>query len=257
MKVINDWMVSCDMKKDIKVLKDPITKKPIHPVTFADGIYLNNGTRLEDNLRYLFSRVSVIGDLEELGTSYKRTLVGALNEVLTNKGMYTEYGVRFVDSVTDGERLGDAKGMYAHAYYGSGTRPQNDFDRAYPWSDIKRCLIGDDGTIWSYEGEPGFTLSPKFGNIFVEIPKFYQKIVSSEYNDEDGDKHTILEMWISPYYKEDYVLNPAFIDNNGDELPFIYIGAYEATYNDEIISRSGQTITGHKTLDELKQLVYN
>ena len=250
MKVINDWMVSCGMKKDIKVLKDPITNKPIQPVTFADAVYLNNGTRLEDNLRYLLDKVSVIGNSSKLETSNKNTLVDALNEVVTNKRMYNEYGVMFSGSNPIGERLGSAEDLYAHAYYGSGTRPRNDFDTIYPWSDIKRCIIGDDGTIWSYEGEPGFTLSPEYGNIFVEIPRFYQKISYDAERD-------ILELWISANPRDGYELSPAFL-NGTNELPFIYIGAYELTNDGEkLCSKSGQSVSEESklTLEEMKDML--
>ena len=247
MKVINDWFVSCSMKKDIKVLKDPITKKPIHPVTFADGIYLNNGTRLEDNLRYLFSRVSVIGDLEELLTNKKDNLVDALNEVFKDSDKPL-YGVRFSGTKPEGIRLGNAENMNAYAYYGSGTYAPNDFDNIYPWSDIKRCLISDDGIIWAYEGEPGFTLSPSIGNIFVEIPKFYQKIVY---------ENDTLDLMISPYKREGYSLNPAFIDNKGKELPFIYIGAYEASCDGNRIHSKSDKIINGVTLNQMKDMVKN
>ena len=97
-------MVSCCMKKDIKILKDPITNESIHPVTYADAVYLNNGTRLEDNIRYLMRRVSVIGDLNKLETNEKRSIVAALNEVYKRKGNQAQYGVRFVDSNPEGIR---------------------------------------------------------------------------------------------------------------------------------------------------------
>ena len=244
------------MNKDIKILKDPITNESIHPVTYADAVYLNNGTRLEDNIRYLMRRVSVIGDLNKLETNEKRSIVAALNEVYKRNGNQAQYGVRFVDSNPEGIRLGDAVGLEASAYYGDNlVYNHSDFNRIFPWSNIKRCIIDDDGNILAYENEPGFRTDPKKGNIFVEIPKFYQKIVY---------ENNTLEMWIAPYEingDDQYWLNPAFIDDNGKELQYIYIGAYEAAYEyntekqrNEIFSKSNLNILGDKTIDELRDM---
>ena len=100
------------MKKNIKTLKDPVTGVVIHPVTVADAIYSDNGTRLQDNIRYCRNKSTEIGDLSKLLTNNKHTLVSAINELI-NKNYNAQFGVRFVGSETNGIRIGDAYDMTA------------------------------------------------------------------------------------------------------------------------------------------------
>ena len=237
------------MKKNIKTLKDPVTGVVIHPVTVGDAVYLDNGTRLEDNIRYCRNKSTEIGDLSKLLTNNKHTLVSAINELI-NKNYNAQFGVRFVGSETNGIRIGDAYDMTAVPQFSEQEAVVNDFDSVYPWCEMKRCVINEFGEIVAYEGEPGFFTNGLLGDVFVEIPKFYQKM----YKDE---QQNYIEYWISSVKDDGFWLNPAFKD--GDiELDHIYIGCYEAVYENEFLySRAGGTISGNKTLDEYRTLAKN
>lgn len=149
-----------------------------------------------------------------------------------------EYGIRFnpASGLAVGERLGAAQGMrfncvIAGEYLQTGV---NDFDKAYPWSAIRRCNIAssaDGNSTIIYEGEPGFSLDGSTGNVMVEIPKFYVKRESS-----DGFE----EIWISGYAHEGYQLEPVFIGADGQELDYVYMSAYMGAEKDEcIVSAAG------------------
>ena len=72
------------MDKNIKVLKDT-SNNEIYPVTFSEAIYMNNGSRLEDNIDYLKEKSLEIGTMSRLQTNNKSTLVGAINEILDHE----------------------------------------------------------------------------------------------------------------------------------------------------------------------------
>lgn len=148
-----------------------------------------------------------------------------------------EYGIEF--STTSGisvcRRLGDSVGMHFDyciddEWVGSGV---NDFDEAYPWSEMKLCCIQTDeegNADIVYKGEPGFTTDGSSGNVMVEIPKFYVKRVVND------DKEQI---WISGTKHSGYVLDPVFEDE-GEEKDHVYVGAYAGSEEGGILlSRSG------------------
>lgn len=148
-----------------------------------------------------------------------------------------EYGIEFspTNGVTVCKRLGDAVGMHFdycidNEWVGKGV---NDFDRAYPWSDMKLCCMGIDENgefRITYEGEAGFSLDGTAGNVMVEIPKFYVKRVV------DGDTEQI---WISGTQHSGYVLDPVFVDA-GVEKDHVYVGAFAGVEQDGVLySRSG------------------
>lgn len=231
------------MEKNIQVVKD--TKgRTIHPVTFSDAVYMNNGTRLEDNISFCTKRSLEVGSLDRLKTNNKVTLVGAINEVLS-KNYVMEYGVRFVGSNPYGYRLSSAYGLSSQVSNGL-KEVNNSFDNIYPWSEIKRCNINDEGIVVAYEGEPGFTLDGSNGNVMVEIPKFYQRYVKNELEN-------YIEYWICEEQMDDYFLNPLFKNERDGEVDKIYIGAYEASSdNNKLYSRGGFQPSIDKSLQDLK-----
>ena len=163
-----------------------------------------------------------------------------------------EYGIEYSSSsgVTVCRRLGDAVGMHFdycidNEWVGTGV---NDFDRAYPWSDMKLCCLGTDENgefKVTYEGEPGFALDGSAGNVMVEIPKFYVKRVV------DGDMEQI---WISGTQHSGYVLDPVFVDT-GVEKDHVYVGAFSGVeQNGVLYSRSGSYPVVNISYDEVRAM---
>ncbi len=135
-----------------------------------------------------------------------------------------QYGVRYsrTTGVAVCERLGDAKGMNFNYMVGDtwANNGDNDFDKAYPWSEMKLCNVRVDGSgnkVVTMQGQKGYTEDGSNGNVMVQIPKFYSKRVV-----KDGYEY----IWISGKQHSGYQLDPVFIGNGGEELDFVYMSAY-------------------------------
>ena len=120
------------------------------------------------------------------------------------------------------ERVGDAKGLVAETALGNNA-VRNDFDSIYPWCDIKRCTLADDGAVTSYEGDPDFATDGSKGQVMVEIPVYWK----AHYLNESGTKEYT---YISREKADSrYFIPKRFIDKNGNVLNKIYIAAYAVT----------------------------
>lgn len=142
------------------------------------------------------------------------------------------YGVKYSTNsmITSCVRIGDAKGMcfdytVDDEWAGSGV---NDFDNAYPWCDMKLCnvQIKDGEKKITYSDSDSFKTDGSNGNVMVEIPKFYvNRTVKDGYE----------QICISGSKHDGYVLDPVFLDENGNELDKVYMSAYLGTEKDEKI----------------------
>ena len=140
-----------------------------------------------------------------------------------------EYGIRHsLDSgISVCERLGDARGAHfdflvEDEWQNGGV---NDFDRFYPWSEMRLCNISvhDGKREFIYEDDPRFSLDGSSGNVMVEIPKFYVKRTVA-----DGYE----EVWISGVRHDGYEIEPVFV-KSGKELEHVYISAYLGSVSTE------------------------
>lgn len=100
----------------------------------------------------------------------------------------------------------------------------NDFDSKYPFSDMQR-IEDENGEIW------------------IRVPKFYS------YYETDGEGN-ITGRQLSQYKvdKLTWFLNPKFLDESGNELPYIDIAAYLCSIeNNIVVTKSGATPLGGGT----------
>lgn len=58
--------------------------------------------------------------------------------------------------------------------------PGADFDSIKAFGGRRRCNLADDGTVKAYYGEPGYIENGSNGQVMVEQPKFYYKVVPLE-----------------------------------------------------------------------------
>ena len=92
----------------------------------------------------------------------------------------------------------------------------SDFDDVWPYSDITE-------------------VTDSVGNVFVRIPKFYIKRTYDSTTQKFATQ-------ISNVQGEGYLLSPAFVDLNGDEKDYCYIGKYDASgSSSNAYSKSGQS----------------
>lgn len=151
------------------------------------------------------------------------------------------YGLEWNQTLDTYQRLDDAVGMTAI------TQGQNDFNDAYPWSEMKRCNLDDDGNVLAYYGDPTFKDDGSNGQVMVQIPKFWYR---SEMVNEGGEKK--YRWWIADAPVEGFKLHPAF-SRNGVEKDVIYIGAYEGYVSGGMLhSRAGVMPTANRTIVQFR-----
>lgn len=134
-------------------------------------------------------------------------------------------------------RLGDAVGL------NGGT----DFDD-FPMYKRKRCNLADDGTVNAYLGDANYAVDGSNGQVMVEQPKFYYKVVPVTLNASDNKQLDVAEYWVSDEPLDGYKLHPAFYNTSGQEIDYFYEGAYEGyVSNNKLGSISGVASTASKT----------
>lgn len=103
-----------------------------------------------------------------------------LQEALKDAKLYSgkNYGIKRLitdNTVASWTRIADAEGLTAKATK-DGTEVANDFDKCYPWSDIRRCNVDPTtGQVLAYYGETGYSADGSNGEVMVKIPEFWWK----------------------------------------------------------------------------------
>src|SRR5690606_1692410 len=152
------------------------------------------------------------------------------------------YGLEWNQTLDTYQRLDDAVGMVAI------TQGRNDFSNVYPWSEMKRCNLADDGTVLAYYGEPTYRDDGSHGQVMVQIPKFWYR---SELIGDNEEKKYRRRSADAPV--EGFKLHPAF-SRNGVEKDVIYIGAYEGYVSGGMLhSRAGVMPRADRTIVQFRQ----
>lgn len=123
------------------------------------------------------------------------------------------------------------------------------FDAVKAFGGRKRCNVADDGTVNAYYGEAGYSETGSNGQVMVEQPKFYYKVVPLELEKVEGGKGFHMRKvryYVSDTKKAGFKLHPAFIQD-GVEKNFIYLSAYEGSTYDT--SASVYNTTDAQTVD--------
>lgn len=123
------------------------------------------------------------------------------------------------------------------------------FDAVKAFGGRKRCNVANDGTVNAYYGEAGYSETGSNGQVMVEQPKFYYKVVPLELEKVEGGKGFHMRKvryYVSDTKKAGFKLHPAFIQN-GVEKNFIYLSAYEGSTYDT--SASVYNTTDAQTVD--------
>lgn len=152
------------------------------------------------------------------------------NDVLTLQNKTASYGLRWTISTDTYTRLDNAVGKVANIS-GAGA---NNFDSILPWSGMRRCNVPDDFIVTSgnkttykvnaYYGEAGYIEDGSNGQVMVEVPAFYYKVVIA-----DADN---IEWYVSMLPLAGYKLHPWFYDAAGTPVTKKYFSAYEGSIYD-------------------------
>jgi hypothetical protein len=127
--------------------------------------------------------------------------------------------------------------------------PGADFDSVQAFGGRKRCNVADDGTVNAYYGDAGYAEDGSNGQVMVEQPKFYYKVVPLELDkvvDGKGFHMRKARYYVSDVKKTGFKLHPAFI-HDGKEKNFIYLSAYEGSAYD--VSASAYNLTDEQNVD--------
>ncbi len=116
-----------------------------------------------------------------------------------------------------------------------GKTPGADFDSILAFGGRKRCNLADNGTVNAYYGDAGYKEDGSNGQVMVEQPKFYYKVVPLKLEPiTDGIGYHLRKAryYVSDTYKPGFKVHPAFI-RNGVVKDKIYLSAYEGSIYDE------------------------
>lgn len=139
-----------------------------------------------------------------------------LEEALKNAKLYSgkNYGIKRLitdNTVASWTRIADAEGLTAKATK-DGTEVANDFDKCYPWSDIRRCNVDPTtGQVLAYYGETGYAADGSNGEVMVKIPEFWWK--RERLPDEFGNVYEYI--YIADYARAGFTKSKEF-----------FVGAY-------------------------------
>lgn len=167
------------------------------------------------------------GDMPESVAKYFNYKYGVKRRAGIISGDYTKQAiglyVDYTNNVT--QRLGKAAGLTA------GT----DFDQFPMFGGRRRCNVLDDGTITAYYGDSNFAEDGSNGQVMVYQPAFYYRVDALETDPIStgiGEHLRKANYWISDKKLSGFKLHPAFINENGAEVNYILISAYEGSLYD-------------------------
>jgi len=112
--------------------------------------------------------------------------------------------------------------------------PGADFNGIKAFGGRKRCNLADDGTVNAYYGDVGFIEDGSNGQVMVEQPKFYYKVVPLQLDKiTDGIGYHLRKAryYVSDKPKVGFKVHPAFV-RNGVEKDKIFLPAYEGSTYD-------------------------
>ena len=119
-----------------------------------------------------------------------------------------------------------------------GKSAGSDFDQFLPFGGRKRCILSDAGAVVKYYGDTGYIEDGSIGQVMVEQPKFYYKVVplkiekNTTSSGSKGYKIRKANYFISGSPHVGFKVHPAFVKPDGTERDFYYVGAYEACLYD-------------------------
>ena len=113
--------------------------------------------------------------------------------------------------------------------------PGASFDDIRAFGGRRRCTVADDGEVLGYYGESGYDETGETGQVMVEQPKFYYKVVPLKLDKiEDGKGFHMRKAryYVSDSPKAGFKIHPAFVDENGKIRQYIYLSAFEGSIFD-------------------------
>src|SRR5699024_9040713 len=99
----------------------------------------------------------------------------------------------------------------------------------------RRVNLADNGTVNAVFGDPNYIEDGSNGQVMVEQPAFYYKVVPLKTQPAaDGYGQNLMKAryYISDQPRAGYKLHPAFKDHTGKTIQKVYVSAYESSIFD-------------------------
>lgn len=104
----------------------------------------------------------------------------------------------------------------------AGMRGRSAFDTWLPWAAMRRCNVSGAGAVLAYYGDAAYKEDGSNGQVMVEIPKFYYKVLVG----------TDTFQWhVSPIPLPGFKVHPAFV-RDGVIKSRMFVGAFKASAYD-------------------------
>jgi hypothetical protein len=134
-----------------------------------------------------------------------------------------------------------------------------DFDHYKMFGGRMRCNVADDGFINAFYGEEGYTDDGSNGQVMVYQPKFYyQRIPMKTERNAVGKIIRKESLIISSVEQSGFKLHPIFIGENGEELEYVLLPAYEGSIvHNKLSSIADQKPTSNISIDQAEQYAQN
>ncbi|MCM1168261.1 MAG: hypothetical protein NC401_19930 [Ruminococcus sp.] len=115
-----------------------------------------------------------------------------------------------------------------------GKKAGADFDNVNAYGGRRRCNLSDSGEVLAYYGDENFKADGSNGQVMVEQPKFYYRVVplkTEKIDGADGYHLRKARYYISDSPKAGFKVHPAFV-RGGVEVDKIYLSAFEGCIYD-------------------------
>lgn len=134
-----------------------------------------------------------------------------------------------------------------------------DFNHYKMFGGRMRCNVADDGFINAFYGEEGYTDDGSNGQVMVYQPKFYyQRIPMKTEKNAVGKIIRKESLIISSVEQSGFKLHPIFIGENGEELEYVLLPAYEGSIvNNKLSSVADQKPTSNISITQAEQYARN
>ncbi|MDE7362971.1 MAG: hypothetical protein K2N38_13675 [Oscillospiraceae bacterium] len=164
-----------------------------------------------------------------------RTSVSSVSNASGNgSGVMQEYvDEKDADTLAAAKEYADALSADIYGYIGYTDNDiyglEADFDSVRAYGGRRRCNLSDSGKVFAYYGDEDFKADGSNGQVMVEQPCFYYKVVPLKTEKIDGANGYHLRKaryYISDTPKAGFKVHPAFV-RNGVEVDRIYLSAFE------------------------------
>lgn len=136
----------------------------------------------------LFDFVITVGNAQNVTVTVNPAAVATQMDVIEINAKIADLAgyVGYTDDDIVGVEVDFANRKFERLAGAVGKTPGADFNNILAFGGRRRCNLADDGTVNAYYGEPGYIEDGSNGQVMVEQPKFYYKVVplKLEKNDE-------------------------------------------------------------------------